>query len=80
MNPRVIAVETLPDNMLEIIFKNEIKKHFDLKPYLHIGLFQELKNLSIFKTVIVKDGTITWNNGLDICPDTLYIEGIDQAD
>jgi hypothetical protein len=42
---------------------------------MNLGLFKELKDLSLFQTATVKSGTVVWDNGLDICPDTLYIEG-----
>ncbi len=74
MNPRVKSVNPTQDYLLEIIFNNGEKKNFDLKPYLNFGLFKELKDFTQFQTAKVKLGTVTWNNGLDICPDTLYLE------
>ncbi len=47
---------------------------FDVKPYLNFGLFSELKDIMMFQTAKVESGTVTWKNGLDICPDTLYLE------
>jgi hypothetical protein len=75
MNPRVKSIEPMPDFMLEVVFNNNEKKTFDVKPYLNLGLFKELKDPSLFQTAIAKEGTVVWQNGLDICPDTLYIEG-----
>ena len=76
MNPRVKSVNPLPDYMLEITFNNNEKKKFDVKPYLNFRIFSELKDLAIFKTAKASLCTVTWENGLDICPDTLYIEGL----
>jgi hypothetical protein len=75
MNPRVKSVQPSSDYLLEIVFNNGEMKTFDLKPYLNLGLFSELKDPIVFKTVQPSFGTITWSNGLDICPDTLYLEG-----
>jgi hypothetical protein len=47
---------------------------FDVKPYLEIGDFKELKDLSIFNTASVFMGTVQWANELDIAPETLYKE------
>jgi hypothetical protein len=47
-----------------------------MKPYLEKGMFQELKNPSLFRSVTVFLGSIRWGNGLDLCPDTLYLESI----
>ena len=53
MNPRVKNVTPLQEYLLELIFTNDEKKVFDLKPYLNFGIF-----------------------GIDICPDTIYLESI----
>lgn len=74
MNPRVKNVHAKPDYMLEIIFTNNEKKLFDVKPYMDRGNFVELKDYSIFNSVRPFLGSIQWKNGLDLCPDTLYLE------
>jgi len=74
MNPRVLKVVVTQDYILDLVFTNHEKKQFDVKPYLNFGLFTELKDYSIFQTAKVEFGTVSWSNGLDICPDTLYIE------
>jgi len=74
MNPRVKLVAPRNDYLLEIVFNNDEKKLFDVKPYLDFGLFSELKDLELFQTAKAELGTVVWNNGLDICPDTLYLE------
>lgn len=50
-------------------------KIFDVKPYLETGMFSELKNLAVFNSVKPFFGSVQWENGLDLCPDTLYIDG-----
>jgi hypothetical protein len=74
MNPRV--KEVIPNNnyTLTITFTNNEVKVFDVKPYLDIGIFKELKKLSIFNSVKPFLGSIQWLNGQDFCPDTLYLE------
>jgi hypothetical protein len=74
MNPRVKYVYPKNDYIIEIIFSNNEKKYFDIKPYLNFGIFQDLKNEYVFNTVKASCGTAVWNNGIDICPDTLYLE------
>ena len=73
MNPRVIEVKVTNDYVLDLVFTNQEKKQFDVKPYLNFGMFTELKDYSMFRTAKVEFGTVSWSNGLDICPDTLYI-------
>jgi hypothetical protein len=55
-----------------ITFENNEEKIFDLKPYLETGLFAELKNENLFKTVRVVFDSLEWHNGVDICPEVLY--------
>jgi hypothetical protein len=74
MNPRVKNVKVLQNYTLLITFVNGEKKIFDVKPYLHLGLFKELNELNKFNSVVPFDGTIRWSNGLDFCPDTLYLD------
>ncbi|MEI6822023.1 MAG: DUF2442 domain-containing protein [Bacteroidota bacterium] len=74
MNPRVINVKPEQNFTLLITFSNGEVKKFDVKPYLEIGIFKELKDLSIFNSVKPSLGSIQWANGVDLCPDTLYLE------
>ena len=76
MNPRVKAVEPQPDYTLTVTFANGEVKRFDVKPYLSIGIFQELKDMSIFNSVKPFLGSVQWQNGQDFCPDMLYLESI----
>jgi len=75
MNPRVINVKPGQDFTLMVTFNNGEQKSFDVKPYLGIGMFKELKDEGIFNSVKPFLGSIQWANGLDFCPDTLYLEG-----
>ena len=77
MNPRVIDVQAEQNYQLLISFNNGEKKRFDVKPYLEIGIFKELQDVSLFNSVKPFLGSIKWANGLDLCPDTLYLEGED---
>lgn len=44
---------------------------FDLKPYLELGVFKELKDKSYFAQVDVVLGAVTWPHEQDIAPETL---------
>jgi hypothetical protein len=74
MNPRVINVRPEQNFFLLITFSNGEVKNFDVKPYLGIGVFKELQDLSLFNSVKPCLGSIQWANGVDLCPDTLYLE------
>jgi hypothetical protein len=47
-----------------------------MKPYLDFGLFQELKDLRLFKTVRTSFDTIEWENEADLDPELLYQKSI----
>jgi len=74
MNPRVTDVKPEPDYTLLITFSSGELKTFDVKPYLRIGIFKELQDISLFNSVKPFLGSIQWVNGQDFCPDTLYLE------
>ena len=44
-------------------------------PYLKYPAFGALKDVELFKQARVAHGTVTWNDEIDISPDTLYIAG-----
>lgn len=71
MFPAVIKVDPLPDYQLKPRFEDGKEKIFIMKPYLNQGVFQELKNEHLFKTVRVSFDSITWSNGADLCPEVL---------
>jgi hypothetical protein len=78
MNPRVVKVSPRNDYKLYLTFTTGEEKVFDMTPYLEKGMFKELKNPSIFNSVHPFLGSIQWNNGLDLCPDTLYLGGMPE--
>lgn len=72
MKPKAIDVRVLKDYELEILFDNNEKKIFDVKPYFKFKIFKELKENNKFYTVKISGLSIEWDNGADICPDELY--------
>ena len=76
MNPRVKAVKPNSAYTLTLTFTTGEARTFDVKPYLNIGIFQELKDRRLFNSVKPFLGSIQWQNGQDFCPDTLYLESV----
>jgi len=76
MNPRVKEVMANSDYSLTITFENNEIGIFDVMPYLDIGIFKELKDIHLFKTVKPFLGSIQWIHEQDLCPDTLYLDSI----
>ena len=69
-------VKPLDDYLLLLTFENGEKRQFDMKPYLDLGLFQELRDLRLFKTVRTSFDTIEWENKADLDPELLYQKSI----
>lgn len=65
-------VKTKADYMLILTFQNGEIKLFDMKPYLDLGIFKELKNKVVFDSVKVSFDSIEWSNEADIDPEVLY--------
>ena len=74
MLPRIKDVKVLKGYKLLLTFDNGEIKSFDVTPYLDKGLFMELKEESVFYSIRPFLGSIQWSNGLDLCPDTLYLD------
>ena len=72
----VESVKPLDGYRLLIKFVNGEERIFDVSPYLNIGRFAELRNLSLFNSVVVKFDSIEWANHLDIDPEMLYEKSV----
>jgi hypothetical protein len=66
--------DVIPQNdyLLLLTFENGEKRQFDMKPYLDIGIFRELKDIQLFKTVRTHFDSIKWDNEADFDPEILY--------
>jgi hypothetical protein len=79
MNPRVKQVRPNPDYSITLLFDNGEERIFDMKPYLDRGVFKELKDKKIFNSVKPFLGSVCWENGQDLCPDTLYTDSTNRS-
>jgi hypothetical protein len=75
--PRVKDIKPSKAYTLIITFDNGEIKTFDMNPYLGKGIFKELSDLHVFNSVKPCLGSIQWVNGQDLCPDTLYLDGVE---
>ena len=76
MNPRVTNVVPEGGHTLRLTFTNGEVRVFDVTPWLDKGVFRELREESLFKSVRPWHGTVQWSGGQDLCPDTLYEDGV----
>jgi hypothetical protein len=73
---KVVSVKPLDNYKLALMFKNNEQRCFDVKPLLETGVFRSLKDLEVFNTVKVCFDSISWDNNVDIAPETLYHDSI----
>jgi hypothetical protein len=79
MNPRAKNIlYKSPYNLIVTFTNGEVKK-FDLQPYLNYPIYRKLKNESFCSKAIIENGTVIWNDEIDIDPDRLYLESVHWA-
>jgi hypothetical protein len=76
MYSSVVDVKPLEGYRLHLTFENREERIFDVSPYLSIGKFSELRDVSLFNTVAVKFDSVEWANQLDFDPEILFDDGI----
>ncbi len=72
MIPRPKEVIPLDGYRLKVLFENGEIKAYDMSALVEKPFYSKLKNNQLFKTVKVKDITLEWVTGEDICPHELY--------
>ena len=73
LNPRPVRLSILDNFLIDIEFNNGEKRVFDVKPYLKDKFYSSLMNKNMFKTAKLNGITIEWANGIDFCPDEIYV-------
>ena len=79
MNPRVTAVTPLEDHALLVQFNNGEQRRMDVRPYLAYAVFERLREPSFFALVQADHGTVSWPAGVDLDPDSIYLESVPVA-
>jgi len=72
--PVVIDAKYVSDYKIRVTFDNGEQGIVDLEKKLGRGVFKPLKDKAYFKKFFVDGWTISWPNGADIAPETLYEE------
>lgn len=70
--PVVIDAEYIRDYTIKITFDNGEEKIADCKKWLIGEVFEPLKDKGYFQRFFIDGWTISWPNGADIAPETLY--------
>lgn len=73
-NPRVCDAKYVKDRIIEVTFNNGVKKQIDFTRYITYGVFEPLKDMEYFKKFFADGWTVSWPNGADVAPETLYYD------
>ena len=78
----VTSAEYVSEYKLKLGFSDGSQKIVDLEPRLTKGLYLPLRDVEYFRTFRLDEeaGTIVWDNGADVAPETLYSIGVDVTD
>jgi len=69
------SIEYRGDHVYHLVFDDGAEGDLDFSVYLAGGpVFAPLKDLAYFRQARIEGGTISWPNGADIAPETLYEE------
>ena len=74
MNPGIKYASYNSPYKVRVTFTNDEVKEFDIKPYLEYPVYKDLKDENFCKQLQVFNGTIIWNDEIDLDPDTVYLE------
>ena len=64
------------DYTIHLCFADRSQRVYDMKPLLEKKLFAPLKNRDVFLNGRVENGTVPWDNDIDIAPEELYYHGV----
>lgn len=76
MNPRVTTVTPLDPPALLLGFNNGEQRRMDLSPYLAYAVFERLREPAFFALAQADHGTVSWPGGIDLDPDSAYLESV----
>lgn len=87
---KIVAVKPNEDFTLTLSFDNGETRLYDMNPAIQPGtIFESLSDFEAFRRVYLDetncvswdidpnvDSNVVWNNKLDLCPDSCYIQSI----
>lgn len=81
MKTKITSIQYKKDYIFHIKYNDNNEGDINFKPFIWGEAFIDLKNLDYFKKAYIDKttGTVSWPEGPDIAPETLYEKIIDQS-
>ena len=73
MTPDIIEAHATTGFELLLTFADGERRKFSMEPYLHYPAYRALLRPEKFAQVHVSNGTVAWDDEIDMSPDTLYL-------
>jgi len=70
--PSVVQADHRGDFRLRVVFNDGSENTIDFSQWFDGPMFEALKSPAFFTRYFIDGGTVTWPNGADIAPETLY--------
>ena len=70
--PSVVRAEYHGAYRIHVVFNDGSENTIDFQAWLEGPIFEPLKDRRYFQRFLLDGGTVTWPNGADIAPETLY--------
>jgi hypothetical protein len=70
--PQVVRATHETGFRIHVTFNDGTEASVDFEPWLDGPVFEPLKHPATFRKFFIDGGTVSWSNGADIAPETLY--------
>jgi hypothetical protein len=70
--PTVVRAEFRGGHRIHLVFNDGLEGTVDFSSWLDGPVFEPLQDPSFFQRFFLEGGTVTWPNGADVAPETLY--------
>ena len=77
--PSVIRAEYRGGYTIHLTFNDGLERAVDFSRWMTGPVFEPLRDTAYFQRFFVEGGTVTWPNGADIAPETLYEQAKSSA-